>query len=74
MPSQDSRLSPGLAAFGEALGLTALLFLVFSVMEGGIGLSWLVAGALVGLFLVGWGLLYVANRFGRRGGGEPPSS
>ena len=52
------------------MGLTVLLFLVFALRDD-LGLSWLLAGALLGLFLVGWALLYVANRFGRRSDAPP---
>jgi hypothetical protein len=36
-----------------------------------LGWSWLLAGALLGVFLLGWALLYVVNRFGRQSGASP---
>lgn len=64
------RVSAGQAAFWGALGLTVLLFLVFALRDD-LGWSWLLAGALLGVFLLGWALLYVVNRFRRQSGASP---
>ncbi|MHA6804017.1 hypothetical protein [Salinifilum ghardaiensis] len=63
--TEEDRVSPGHAAFWEALELTLLMYLVFALRDG-LGMTWLLAGALVALFLVGWGLLHLANRFTRK--------
>lgn len=65
MTRRAARVGPGQAAFWEALGLLLLLFLVFALRDG-LGMSWLLAGVLLGLFLAGWAVLYVANRFAGR--------
>ncbi|QGK71428.1 hypothetical protein GIY23_19650 [Allosaccharopolyspora coralli] len=70
MAREAARVSPGQAAFWEALGLTLLMCLVFALRDG-VGMTWLLASALLVLFLIGWAVLYFTNRFSRRH--TPPS-